>query len=220
MLVVPKVLLSSSMFSVRLQSLRMQSWFYTVYYWVQLKLWQLFASTETHRLKSRSHARSGEVVQRCNLSGSPLSFGRAQIGQLLRICLGIWIPLVFKTGGSYDREIISRWMFYRGPLDSRSYRRALSSLCFLDLRTWVQIFIGRGERKKASFVPPSRFVITKEQTLIRHTQAEEAVIVVSAVLQRVAEGDSTSHWFIYIYIYIDSFLHPHAHTYHGQSGVS
>lgn len=126
-----------------------------------------------------------------------------KIGQPLIVCLGIWIPLVFKTGGPYDREIISQWMFYRSLLDSLLYLSALSLLVSLDSLTLVQLFEGekKQQQKKALFIPPPLFffVITKEQTHIKHTQGAEAVIAVSAVLLWVAGDDNISHRFIYIF---------------------
>lgn len=88
-----------------------------------------------------------------------------KIGQPLIVCLGIWIPLVFKTGGPYDREIISQWMFYRSLLDSLLYLSALSLLVSLDSLTLVQLFEGekKQQQKKALFIPPPPFFFLLSQ---------------------------------------------------------
>lgn len=126
-----------------------------------------------------------------------------KIGQPLIVCLGIWIPLVFKTGGPYDREIISQWMFYRSLLDSLLYLSALSP-CVFGFPDFGPVIRRRKKTttKESPVYPPPPFfffVITKEQTHIKHTQGAEAVIAVSAVLLWVAGDDNISHRFIYIF---------------------
>lgn len=98
-------------------------------------------------------------------------------------------------------------MFYRSPLDSLLYLAAFSLLVSLDSLTLVQLFTEeKKKRKKPLFVPPPPFVITKEQTHIKHTQGAEAVIAVSAVLLWVAGDDNISHRYIYIIFLIMSSL--------------
>lgn len=91
-------------------------------------------------------------------------------------------------------------MFYHSLLDSLLYL-LLSLLVSLDSPTLVQLFRGgkkkKEQEKKTLFVSPP-FVITKEQTHIKHTQGAEAVIAVSAVLLWVAGDDNISHGAIYI----------------------
>lgn len=88
-----------------------------------------------------------------------------KIGQPLIVCLGIWIPLVFKTGGPYDREIISQWMFYRSLLDSLLYLSALSLLVSLDSLTLVQLFEGEknNNKRKPCLSPPLFFFLLSQR---------------------------------------------------------
>ena len=71
---------------------------------------------------------------------------------------------------------------------------------------------GKKKKRKPCLFPPPLpfFVITKEQTHIKHTQGAAAVIAVSAVLLWVAGDDNTSHRNIYIIFLIMSGLN------HGQ----
>lgn len=67
------------------------------------------------------HSTSSAGVQRCDPCCNPRPFVRARNGQPFRLCLRISFPLVFKTGGPYDREIIPQRMFYRSLVDSLLY---------------------------------------------------------------------------------------------------
>lgn len=72
----------------------------------------------------------------------------------------------------------------------------------LDSLTLVQV---SGERNKkgspvCSLLVSHPFVITKEQTHIKHTQGAGAAIAVSAVLLWVAGADNVSHPSIYIFL--------------------
>lgn len=116
-------------------------------------------------------------------------------------------------------------MFYRRPLDRPLYLPALALLVSLDSPDFGPVILrGRGKRTKKKEKektpvcpplpspprPPLFFVITKEQTHIKHTQGAEAVIAVSAVLLWVAGDDNISHRSIYIIFLIMSSLN-HGH---------
>lgn len=107
-------------------------------------------------------------------------------------------------------------MFYRSPLDSLLYLPALSSCVFRFPDFGPVIQRKKEQKKKTLFVRPPTppFVITKEQTHIKHTQGAEAVIAVSAVLLWVAGDDNISHRSIYIIFLIMSCLN------HGQLEAS
>lgn len=130
---------------------------------MQLKLWRLPA--QKHRLKSVSCSLH-DVVQRCNPSSSLPSFGRAQIGQLLRVFsangnpFGIQNRRVLRQGDNFRLNVLSL-AAWQSVVPACSF-----SLCVLDLLTLVQIFIRKNNKKGVLFVsPPSHFVIAKEQTL-------------------------------------------------------
>lgn len=105
----------------------------------------LCADTEI-RISASDYLRRGGSKVRPVLQ-SAIVWQSTKLVNLSEFVWGIWIPLVFKTGGPYDSEIISQWMFYRGLLDSLLYLPAFSLLVSLDSLTLVQLF-AEGKKKK------------------------------------------------------------------------
>lgn len=149
------------------------------------------------RLESLLHATSCAAVQRCDPRRRSLSFARAQNWSTSENLFGD-----VNSFGIQNRRAL--WQGDNFPVNvlSRSAWQSPVSVCTLSLLVssdpWL--WSSYSEKKPCLSPPPPSFVITKEQTHIKHTQGAKAVIAVSAVLLWVAGDDNISLRYICIFL--------------------
>lgn len=158
------------------------------------------------------------AVQSYNVPRNPLSFSGAQNWSTSHSLFGNLNPF-----GIQNRRTLWQGDNFTVNVLSRSARQSPVFVCSLSLCLWIPWLwssYSEGEKKTTTkespvYSPPPTplFVITKEQTHIKHTQGAEAVIAVSAVLLWVAGDDNISHGFIYIFFLFMSSPN------HGQLGI-
>lgn len=108
-------------------------------------------------------------------------------------------PLVFRAGGTYDRQIISWSDFFS------FFTASVTASCFSCIFCSFLSFVSPDS---PDFGPPQPcLVIAKEQTQIKHTQGAEALIAAHPALLLVAVGDKMSHLHILFLKKVFSLIH-------------